>query len=33
MNRRAATLRDRQTEATKLDSAIAANMKELGYGG
>jgi len=25
--------RRRQTEAAKLDAAIAANLKELGYGG
>jgi len=28
-----ATLREQQTEAAKLDAAIAANLKELGYGG
>jgi len=33
MKRLAATLRQQQTEATKLDVAIAANLKELGYGG
>jgi len=33
MLRLAATLREQQTEATKLDAAIAANLKELGYGG
>ena len=27
------TLREQQTEAAKLDAAIAANLKELGYGG
>jgi len=27
-----ATLREQQAEATKLDRAIAANLKELGYG-
>ncbi len=25
-------LREQQTEAAKLDAAIAANLKELGYG-
>jgi len=25
--------RERQAEAAKLDAAIAANLKELGYGG
>jgi hypothetical protein len=25
--------REQQTEAAKLDAAIAANLKELGYGG
>ena len=25
-------LREQQAEATKLDAAIAANLKELGYG-
>ena len=33
MRRLTATLRQQQTEATKLDAAIAANLKELGYGG
>jgi type I restriction enzyme M protein len=28
-----ATLREQQAEAAKLDAAIAANLKELGYGG
>jgi hypothetical protein len=28
-----AFLRERQAEAAKLDAAIAANLKELGYGG
>ena len=28
-----ATLREQQAAATKLDAAIAANLKELGYGG
>lgn len=28
-----AKLREQQAEATKLDAAIAANLKELGYGG
>jgi hypothetical protein len=26
-------LRERQAEAAKLDAAIKANLKELGYGG
>ena len=33
MNRLAMTLREQKTEAVKLDAAIAANLKELGYGG
>ncbi len=33
MKRLTATLREQQAEATKLDAAIAANLKELGYGG
>ncbi|OFW16196.1 MAG: hypothetical protein A3H27_15275 [Acidobacteria bacterium RIFCSPLOWO2_02_FULL_59_13] len=33
MKRLAATLRDQQAEAAKLDAAIAASLKELGYGG
>ena len=33
MKRLTATLRAQQTEAAKLDAAIAANLKELGYGG
>jgi type I restriction enzyme M protein len=33
MNRLTTTLREQQTEAAKLDAAIAANRKELGYGG
>ena len=33
MQRLAATLRQQQTEAARLDAAIAANLKELGYGG
>jgi len=33
MKRLAATLRDQQAEGSKLDAAIAANLKELGYGG
>ncbi len=33
MNRLTATLREQQAEAAKLDAAIAANLKELGYGG
>ena len=32
MKRLAATLREQQAEAAKLDAAIAANLKELGYG-
>ena len=32
MKRLAATLRDQTAEAAKLDAAIAANLKELGYG-
>jgi type I restriction enzyme M protein len=33
MKRLTATLREQQTEAANLDAAIAANLKELGYGG
>ena len=33
MQRLAAQLREQQAEAAKLDVAIAANLKELGYGG
>ncbi len=33
MNRLTATLRAQQAEGAKLDAAIAANLKELGYGG
>jgi type I restriction enzyme M protein len=33
MRRFTTTLRQQQTEAAKLDAAIAANLKELGYGG
>lgn len=33
MRRLAAALREQQTDAVKLDAAIAANLKELGYGG
>ena len=33
MQRLTATLREQQAEATKLDAAIAANLKELAYGG
>jgi type I restriction enzyme M protein len=33
MARLAATLRQQQAEAARLDTAIAANLKELGYGG
>ena len=32
MGRLAATLRQQQAEAARLDAAIAANLKELGYG-
>lgn len=33
IGRLTATLREQQAEAAKLDAAIAANLKELGYGG
>lgn len=33
MKRLVTQLREQQTEAAKLDAAIAANLKELGYGG
>ena len=33
MRRLTATLREQQAEAAKLDAAIAANLRELGYGG
>jgi type I restriction enzyme M protein len=33
MRRLAATLQEQQKEAAKLNAAIAANLKELGYGG
>jgi hypothetical protein len=33
MKRLTTTLRQQQTEAAKLDTTIAANQKELGYGG
>jgi len=33
MKRLTATLREQQAEAVKLDAAIAANLRELGYGG
>ena len=33
MQRLAATLREQQVEAAKLDAAIAANLREFGYGG
>ena len=33
MKRRTAMLRGQQAEAAKLDAVIAANLKELGYGG
>ncbi|MCE2645474.1 MAG: type I restriction endonuclease subunit M [Burkholderiaceae bacterium] len=32
MRRLAATLRDQQAEAAKLDAAIAANLEHLGFG-
>jgi type I restriction enzyme M protein len=33
MNRLTTTLHKQQAEAAKLDAAIAANLKELRYGG
>jgi type I restriction enzyme M protein len=33
MQRLVVTLRRQQAEAAKLDAAIAANLRELGYGG
>jgi len=33
MQRLAVQLREQQKEAAKLDATIAANLKELGYGG
>ena len=33
MTQLTATLRERQVEAAKLDAAIDANLKGLGYGG
>jgi type I restriction enzyme M protein len=33
MKRLTVTLREQQVEAAKLDTAIAANLKELGYDG
>ena len=33
MKRPAATLREERKQAAKLDAEIAANLKELGYGG
>ena len=33
MKRLTSTLREQQAEGTKLDAAIAENLKELGYGG
>jgi type I restriction enzyme M protein len=33
MQRLTATLRGQQVEAARLDAAIAANLRELGYGG
>ena len=32
MRRLAAQLREQQQEAARLDAAIAANLKDLGYG-
>ena len=32
MNRLTTTLREQQAEGVKLDAAITANLKELGYG-
>jgi len=32
VNRLTATLREQQAEAAKLDAAIAANLREVGYG-
>lgn len=32
MKRLTATLRQQQAEAARLDAAITANLKELGYG-
>lgn len=32
MNRLAATLCEQQVEAAKLDIAIAANLRDIGYG-
>jgi len=33
MTRLSATLREQQAEGARLDAAIAANLRELGYGG
>jgi type I restriction enzyme M protein len=33
MRRHTVTLREQQAEAAKLDAAIEANLKALGYGG
>lgn len=33
MERLTATLRQQQADAARLDAAIAANFRELGYGG
>ena len=33
MRRLTARLREQQAEGAKLDAAIAANLRELGYGG
>ena len=33
MERLDVTLREQRAEVAKLDAAIAANLKELGYGG
>ena len=32
MNRLTTTLREQQAEATRLEAAIAVNLRELGYG-
>jgi len=33
MNRLTTMLREQQAQGAKLDAAVAANLKELGYGG
>jgi hypothetical protein len=33
MNRLATTLRDEQGDAAKIEAAIVANLREVGYGG